>query len=188
MSLFNPFTAHGQYYSANEIKKEISVDKKLRSIGDTQYFDNIEALKKTFFENDVVEFQVKIENIGNETVSNIKVKDTLPKYLALIFYPGILNKDTNVIEWSIDKLEAGQSKNYLIRAKINGSAQIANTTKQTNNAKVTVDELTDSDNASYFIGSSTVPATGVSGLAIQTALVAATGLSGFYFRKLARGY
>lgn len=188
LSLFNPFKAYGQYYSQTENIKELSVDKKLRYIDQNEYVDNIEASKKTFFEKDIVEFQIRIENIGNETLTNIKVKDNLPKYLSLIFYPGTFNKTENMVEWTIDKLDPGQSKEYLIRAKIQNATKISALTKQTNRAEAKVDNLSDSDNASYFIGKTTVPATGASDIVLKTILVALTAGSGFYFRKKARGY
>jgi uncharacterized repeat protein (TIGR01451 family) len=187
-SLFSPLKAYGQYYSQSENNKEISIDKKIRAIGDTQYFDNIEASRKTFFEKDVIEFQIKVENTGKETLNNIKVRDTLPKYLGLIFNPGTFNEKGNLVEWTIDKLDPGQSKEYLIRAKIKDSTKISVLTKETNNVEAKVDNLSDSDNASYFIGKNTVPNTGASDLIVKTILVTLTASGGFYFRKLARGF
>ncbi|MEI8067698.1 MAG: hypothetical protein WCG91_01960 [Candidatus Shapirobacteria bacterium] len=188
LSLVKPTKANAQYYSQGENKKEVSVDKKLRSIDGSQYVDNIEASKRTFFEKDVLEFQIKVENIGNQTLNNINVKDMLPKYLGLIFNPGNFNKDNNTVEWTIDKLDPGQSKDYLIRVKIQNSTQLNVLTKETNNVEVKVDGLSDSDNASYFIGKSEVPKTGNSALIIQTALVLGLGTGGFYLRKFVRGF
>ena len=187
-SLFSPLKAYGQSYSQGESKNKLSVDKKIRSINDTQYFDNIEASKKTFYENDVVEFQIKIENIWTEVVYNIKVEDILPKYLTLIFYPGKFNDDQYIVEWNIDKLNAGESKTYLIRAKIKDSTKLNVLTKQTNKVESCGGGSCDQDYASYFIGKGTVPATGASDIVIKTILVALTAAGGFSFRKLARGY
>ncbi len=189
LSLFNPNKAYSQYYSSTETKKEISVDKKLRGINQREYIDNITASNKTFFEKDVVEFQIKVENIGNQTLNNVKVKDTLPNYLALIFYPGTFNSENNQIEWNIDTLNPGEVKKYLIRAKIQNSDQLsASLTKKTNRVNVNVENLNDSDTASYFIGRPIVPDTGASDVIIKTILVALAGTGGLYFRKLARGY
>ncbi len=188
LSLLNPIKTYSQYYSSSESKKEISIDKKLRKLNQPEYVDNIEASTKTFFEKDIIEFQINVENIGNETLNNIKVKDILPDYLDLIFYPGTFNKTENKVEWTIEKLNAGEVKPYLIRAKIKNTNKINTLTKKTNRAEVNVDNLNDSDNASYFIGKSTVPDTGASDIIIKTILVALAGTSGFYFRKLARGY
>ncbi|MDD4785320.1 MAG: hypothetical protein PHH12_02590 [Candidatus Shapirobacteria bacterium] len=186
LSLFNPLKVRGYY--PNDVKRELSIDKKIRSIGDTQYFDNIESSRKTFFERDTIEFQIKIENIGNQTLNDIKVKDSLPKYLALVFYPGTLSTDKSTIEWTIDKLEAGQSKEYLIRAKIQNTTKIGGLTRQTNRVESKVENLSDSDNASYFIGKATVPATGASDIVLKTVMVTLMAGSGIYFRKKARGY
>lgn len=187
LSLFSPFKAYGQSYS-NGNEGKISVDKKVRSIGDTQYFDNIEASKKTFFENDVIEFQIEVKNISTETVYNINSKDFLPKYLGLIFNPGTFDNDQSIIEWNIDQLNAGESKTYLIRAKIQNTTKLSVVTKQTNKVESCGGGSCNSDNASYFIGKTSVPATGASDIVIKTILVALTAGSGLYFRKLARGY
>jgi uncharacterized repeat protein (TIGR01451 family) len=187
LSLFSPSNAYGQYYSQGE-KNKLSIDKKIRSIGSTQYFDNIEASNKTFYENDVIEFQIKVENISTEIVYNINAKDILPKYLSLIFYPGTFDKDQYIVEWNIDKLEAGESKIYLIRAKINDSTKFSALTKQTNKAEAGGGGSYDYDYASYFIGKTSVPATGVSDIVVKTILVILVAGSGIYFRKKARGY
>ena len=187
-SLFTPFKAYGQYYSQGETKNKLSIDKKIRSIGDTQYVDNIEASKKTFYEKDVIEFQIRIENISTEVVYNVNTKDFLPKYLELIFNPGTFEQDQRIIEWNIDKLNPGESKTYLIRAKVKDATKLNIATKQTNKVETCGGGSCDSDNASYFIGKSSVPATGASDLIVKTILVTLTAGSGFYFRKLARGY
>lgn len=187
-SLFRPLKAYGQYYSTVENQKEISIDKKVRAIADSQYFDNIEASRKTFFEGDIIEFQIKVENTGSETLNNVKVKDNLPKYLGLIFNPGTFNQNENTIEWVIDKLDPGQAKEYLIRAKIKDSTDLRVVTKQTNKSEAKVDNLIDNDNSSYFIGKTIVPDTGAADMIVKTIFVTLIAGSGFYFRKLARGY
>lgn len=187
LSLFNPTRAFG-YYNSTDSAQIISVDKKVRSIGDTQYYDNIEASNKTFYEKDVIEFQIKIENIRTEVIYNINVKDILPKYLSLIFYPGTFDDDQYIVEWNIDKLEAGESKTYLIRATINNSSKLNALTKETNKAEACGGGKCDVDNASYFIGKASIPATGVSDIVLKTGLVASIAGLGFWFRKKARGY
>jgi hypothetical protein len=187
LSLFSPLKAHGQY--SQEVRNDkLSIDKKVRSIGDTQYFDNVESSRKTFFERDVVEFQVKVENIWTEVVYNINVKDMLPKYLTLIFYPGKFDNDQYIVQWDIAKLEPGESKTYLIRAKINNSEKLNVLTKQTNKAEACGGGACDADYASYFIGKGTVPATGASDIVLQTGLAGSLAGLGFWFRKKARGY
>lgn len=187
MFLLSPKKAYSQYYYSTENKKEISIDKKIRGINQSEYVDNITASNKIFFEKEIIEFQIQVENIGNETLNNIKVKDILPEHLGLIFHPGSFN-GINQVEWTVDTLAPGENKKYLIRAKIQNISQINNLTKETNKAEVTVENLNDNDTASYFIGKPTVPDTGASDIIIKTILVALVGTGGLYFRKLARGY
>ncbi len=186
LSLFNPTKAFG--YNDTDNTKVISIDKKVRSTDDSQYYDNIESSKKTFYENDVVEFQIEVKNIGTQVVYNINIKDMLPKYLSLVFNPGKFDSDQNIVEWNIDKLEANESKNYLIRAKINNSTKLNVSTKQTNKAEACGAGQCDVDTASYFIGKVTVPATGASDIVIKTILVALLAIGGFSLRKFVREY
>ncbi|MFA6185046.1 MAG: hypothetical protein WCT51_00950 [Candidatus Shapirobacteria bacterium] len=186
LSLFSPTKAFG--YDDSNSTKNISIDKKVRSVDDSQYYDNIESSKKTFYEKDVVEFQVEVKNIGTGVIYNINVKDMLPKYLSLIFYPGKFDNDQYIVEWNIDKLEANESKTYLIRAKINDSTKLNVSTKQTNKAEACGAGQCDVDTASYFIGKATVPATGASDIAVKTILVTLLAVGGFSLRKFVRGY
>jgi len=186
LSLFNPTQAFG-YNDSNNIKT-ISIDKKVRSIDDSQYYDNIESSKKTFFEKDTIEFQIEVKNIGTEIVYNINIKDMLPKYLSLVFNPGKFDNDQDIVEWNIDKLEANESKTFLIRATINDSTKLNVTTKQTNKVEACGGGQCDIDTASYFIGKATVPATGASDIAVKTIFVTLLAAGGFSLRKFVRGY
>jgi len=187
LSLVKPFGIEAQY-STTESKKEISVDKTIRSIDDTQYFDNIGSDKKVFYENDVIEFKIKVENTGNQDLVNIKANDKLPKNLTLIFFPGTYNSNDRLIEWTIDRLSPGESKEYLVRAKITDTTEITSIIGRTNNTKTCADSTCDEDNASYFIGKSTVPATGASDLIVKTITIVTLVASGLALRKYARGY
>jgi len=187
LSLIKPFGIEAQY-STTESKKEISVDKTIRSISDTQYFDNIGSNKKIFYENDVIEFKIKVENTGNQDLVNIKATDKLPKNLTLIFLPGTYNSNTGLIEWTIDRLSPGESKEYLVRAKITDTTEITSIISRTNNVKACADNTCDEDNASYFIGKPTVPATGASDLIVKTVAIVTLVASGLALRKYARGF
>lgn len=187
LSLFNPARVFGYYDSTNSTQI-FSINKNVRSIGDTQYYDNIEASKKTFYEKDVIEFQIRVENIRAEVIYNINVKDMLPKYLSLVFYPGTFDNDQYIVEWNIDRLEAGESKTYLIRAKINDSIKLNTLTKQTNKAEACGGGKCEVDNASYFIGKASIPATGASDIIFKTGVIASIAGLGLWFRKKARGY
>ncbi|MFA5532661.1 MAG: hypothetical protein WDA13_03665 [Candidatus Shapirobacteria bacterium] len=187
-SSLSPIKAGATSYSSDD-EKRISIDKKLRSIYDSEYQDNIASSQKVFYEEDLIEFKIKVENTGDTVLKNIKVTDNLPPFLKLVFHPGTFDETNNKVEWTIEELAAGEVKDYLIRAKIDKSKDVKTLTKETNVAGVCVDKICDRDDASYFIGDGvSIPNTGDAGLLIKTSIVLSLTGAGFLFRKYARGY
>jgi len=197
--LINPKNVKADSYSSDD-QKTISIDKKLRSIHDSKYVDNISSSTRTFRNGDVVEFFVKVTNSGDTKLKNIKVTDNLPPFLKLIFYPGSYNSTDNKVEWTIDELNAGHSQEFLIRAKIDKATEVKTLTRETNVASVRVDELGARDDATYYIlhkevstvedgkGEIIVPVTGSGTLIFETIGVISAGLTGLALRKKIRGY
>jgi uncharacterized repeat protein (TIGR01451 family) len=187
---FKPILARGESYS-NDNRKELSIDKQLRSVSDSKYVDNIASSTRVFYQNDLIEFKIRVENTGTGVLKNIKVTDNLPPFLTLIFFPGTYDKTNNKVDWTIDQLNAGDSQEFLIRAKIDNAKEVKTLTKETNVSTVRVDELGDKDDASYFIaagGGVSIPNTGDPSLLIKTGIVVTLGLTGFALRKKIRGY
>ena len=190
-SLVKPVMVKADSYSNNDNRKTLSVDKKLRPISWSEYVDNISSSKKVFYQDDVIEFKIKVTNTGTTNMKNIKVTDNLPPFLKLIFFPGTYNSTDNKIEWTIDELNAGHSQEFLIRAKIDKATEIKTLTKETNVATARVDELGEKDDATYYLGGKDgviIPETGSMDLIIQTVGVVSLGLTGFALRKKVRGY
>jgi uncharacterized repeat protein (TIGR01451 family) len=189
--LYKPTSVWAQYYGGNEVKRSIVIDKKLRPIKDVKFYDNLDRGQKIFVEGNFIDFNIVIENSGSEKLSQVEVKDILPKYLELVFYPGTYDKDTNVITWNFYDFNPGDSKTYLIRARIknlpvgeNGKTIF----KMVNRSEVRSGDLFDSDTASYYVETKTTPSTGSEGLILQTILLATTAVGALGVRKLARGY
>lgn len=197
--LINPAFVRADSYS-NDDQKTITIDKKLRSLADSKYVDNISSSTKIFSNGELIEFFVKVTNSGDTNLKNIKVTDNLPPFLKLIFYPGTYNSTDNKLEWTIDELNAGHSQEFLIRAKIDKASEVKTLTKETNVAQVRVDELGARDDASYYIlnkgttivpdgkGEIIIPETGNGALIIETIGVISVGLSGLALRKKIRGF
>lgn len=177
------------YSYSNDSEKTISIDKKIRDLKSSEYQDNISASEKVFYENDSVEFKIIVKNTGDGVLKNIKVVDYLPPFLKLVFYPGNFDETNNKVEWTIGELNAGDSQEFLIRAKINNSKAVRTQTKETNVAQVCVDEICDKDDAIYYIGNGvSIPNTGSSDIILKTMIVLTLVGSGIAFRKYSRGY
>ncbi|MBP9817647.1 hypothetical protein KBC75_02720 [Candidatus Shapirobacteria bacterium] len=181
----------GQYYSQTESKPSLVIDKMVRPINDEKFYDNIDSSQKIFSQDEQVEFKIIVKNTGNTEITNIKVADRLPKYLSLVFFPGEFNKSLNQIDFSVDKLGAGESKEYLIRSKLvnlPASTFCGQKLKLTNQSVATATKVSDSDNSSFYVSQTCIPDTGSSDILMKTLLVLTSVLAGLGVRKYARGY
>ena len=59
-SLALPVEVKADSYSNEDNRKTLSVDKKLRSVWDSEYVDNISSSTRVFAEDGVIEFKIKI--------------------------------------------------------------------------------------------------------------------------------
>jgi uncharacterized repeat protein (TIGR01451 family) len=180
-----------QYYSQGNNVPSIVVDKKVRPISNSVFYDNIDPNVKVFSEGEQIEFKITVTNNSSQVLYNVELKDILPKYLDLLFYPGVYNKSNNVITGVIDQLNIGESKDYFIRANISGVPTTTLAEKnilQINKTTVGNNLVSDSDQAQYFIEAKNVPPTGADDLGLKTLAVALISVSAVGLRKLARGY
>lgn len=189
--LQSPYIANAQSYGQSERKPVVIIDKKIGYLGEKDYFDNVSSDQKLFAEGDQILFKIVVENKNDISLYDLKIKDVLPKYLTLMFYPGILNKASNSIETEIKELKAGESKEFLIVARISdvptsnyASAKFA----EINNAYVSGENLADRDSAKYFVAYKSIAATGANDIAVQTVGVIVSVVTAIALRKKARGY
>jgi len=199
ISLFvviKPVSVMADSYSNNDNRKTLSIDKKIRSLNWNYYVDNISSAKKIFRNEEIVEFKIKVTNTGTTNMKNIKVTDKLPPFLKLIFFPGTYNSTDNKIEWTINELNAGNSQEFLVRAKIDKANEVNTLTKETNVALVSVDEINEKDDSIYYIKNGTasaestveLPETGSIALVLETIGAIGVGISGLALRKKIRGF
>jgi uncharacterized repeat protein (TIGR01451 family) len=175
-----------QYYNQGSVTKSISIDKRVRDLSDTTFYDNIDSKVKTFYVGDNLEFIIDIENNGSDTINNLKVKDILPKNLSLTMFPGTYNNTDNTTEWIIDELKAGEKKSFMVRTKVIKEDDYCGVV--TNTAQVGADGIGDQDTASFYIGCASIPKTGDPTVLINTLFGLGAVISAYGIRKFARGY
>lgn len=187
LGLWLPKVCLGQYYGGQEENGSgLIVDKKIRSVDWSEYRDNVDVSNRVFAEGDGLEFKITVQNNGFVDLKNVVVTDMLPKYLCLVFSPAKLENGS--LTWMIDKLEAGESRSYLIRARVCGTSKNLANEKLTNQVEVKTEELNDKDFASYFVGKRTTPSTGSVVMVWQSLAVLMTISGAWVGRKVARGY
>jgi uncharacterized repeat protein (TIGR01451 family) len=182
---------YAQSYSTSSEKFNITIDKKIRPISDVKYYDNIPSKQKTFVEKDQIDFQLTIENSGNTNLTNLTVKDTLPKYFIPSLFPGNYDKNTGLIQVSVESLNVGETKVFNIRGVVGNlpASDFSNQlVKLTNKAEVFNTKAYDVDYATYFAEKRVNPVTGSETIILGTVLTVVSVGIAFALRRQARGY
>jgi len=174
-------------YSQGEVNYSISVDKKIRPISDNNSYDNISKEQKVFVNDDTVEYSIVVENTGKDILYDLVVTDYFPIVNQIILAPGEINKNNRQINWKIDKLNAGESKSFTVRAKIINSNN-ANSTLQSNVVSVKNNNAYDKDTASFYVIGKSMPKTGTNDVVVKSMVALSAIGFALIMRKIARGY
>jgi gliding motility-associated-like protein/uncharacterized repeat protein (TIGR01451 family) len=110
------------------------------------------AMGNTWYEGDIVEYVIRVENLGTLDASELVVKDLLPEGLGFISssVDGVLDvPKRSVVTWEFDSLAAGSSIEILLKTKALSLKDVTES-RIVNVATVSSAEvdLTDSDNSS----------------------------------------
>jgi len=172
-------------YSQEKVEYQVSIDKKIRPINDTKYYDNIGTEQKLFVTGDIMDFNILVRNTGKDILYNLVVTDSYPIVNQVILAPGRIDTKNRTVTWEISSLGVGETRNYMLRAKVATDSAVSS---QTNVATVRNNNVSDRDTATFYITKKTTPKTGSSDLLIQSVGVVTMALGALGIRKRARGY
>jgi len=184
-ALLFPSGVLADVYTPGEVNYAISIDKKLRPISDTTFYDNISREQKIFVNDDIVDYSIEIINTGKDILSNLVVTDYYPVVNQIILAPGEIDKVNRKITWKIDSLDPGQSKKYTIRAKIINASNFAS---QTNIVEVRNNDVYDRDTATFYMSGKVIPVTGSNDLIVKSGIALGLSIIALALRKYARGF
>jgi len=172
-------------YSQGEVNYNISIDKKIRPINDSNFYDNIGQDQKVFVNDDVIDYRIVVENTGKDILYDLVVTDYFPVVNQIILAPGEINKTNRQITWKIEKLNAGESKTFTVRAKVVNSSTWKS---QTNVVEVKNNNVYDKDTATFYLNGKVIPVTGNADLVVKSGIVLSLSVIALALRKVARGY
>lgn len=173
---------------------DLTINKQVFNPVTKKYVENLTTTDPTFTPTSEVTYRLIVHNGSGETFQ-ANVKDTLPPYLSFVAGPGTYNKDTRILEFKLENLIAGETRNVDILAKVaNANAFPAGKSLfcVVNVAEVRALNRFDSDSAQVCLQNGTSIATTlpVAGFDNLTLLLpfAGVGLGGFaLLRKQKRG-
>ena len=184
-ALVFPSGVFADAYSQGEVNYNISIDKKIRPINDSNFYDNIGQDQKVFVNDDVIDYRIVVENTGKDILYDLVVTDYFPVVNQIILAPGEINKTNRQITWKIEKLNAGESKTFTVRAKVVNSSTWKS---QTNVVEVKNNNVYDKDTATFYLNGKVIPVTGNADLVVKSGIALSLSVIALAMRKVARGY
>ncbi len=161
------------------------------------FVENLGPTNNKYTAGEAAAFKLIVTNTGTKTLTDVLVRDLFPQYVTFVSGQGTFDQDTFSVV--IDRLEPGQSKEIVIRAKIVDANQLPNNISCViNQAQAIAENKTAQDNAQFCIqnptkatkggqtvypapNAKTTPPTG----AEATLLLIPGAAAGFFLRKRA---
>lgn len=158
---------------------QLQINKKIWAPNYSEYRDNLYITDYQFKTADFVTFKLVVKNVGDNTLKNVRVTDSLPSFL---FFTG-----ETPHEFTLDNLNPGESKEFEVKTRVVSESQlVADRICGVNTAEVNADDNQhDKDTAELCVtkkvlGVKKLPETGVNTsffVLIASAVAAAAGLA-----------
>lgn len=183
---------------------QFSINKQVQRPGKGgDFVDNLNINDPKFGPAQAVNFQITVQNTGNQKITNIQVVDSLPNFLSFVSGPGNFDKNNKTLTYSIDSLDAGKSTTATVTFKTSAEKDLPadqGVTCVTNNVRATKDATVVQDSSQVCIEKKVLaalptpqvftappmkqtPPTGPE--AIVLPLLGSTGILGFFLRRKA---
>jgi uncharacterized repeat protein (TIGR01451 family) len=96
------------------------INKSMKSPTSDTYVDSLDP-NTTFSPNQDVTFRISMTNNNNSALSKLTITDFFPAFVTFTKGPGIFDTDKRTLTINEDKLNANETKNYVISARIQGT-------------------------------------------------------------------
>lgn len=166
---------------------ELQIDKEIYDPEHKGFVDNMGPDDYLFKSAEEITFKLKIKNVGDDTLSDVDVKDVLPSYL---FFSG-----GSTDSFHIDDLNPGETEEKEIKATVVAESQLPSDKSlicdfNTAEAKSGDDEH-DKDTAKFcfgkkVLGITTLPKTGSPFIIPALIISSLSGLAGFALVKISK--
>lgn len=184
--------ANASYGEEQPPASRIMIEKWIWNPGSNSFVENLSVNQFLFLPDQEVTFKVEVKNHGNKDLDNVEVNDRLPNEVWFVSGPGDYNQDKHTLTFKIDKLKAGESKAYEVKAKIKGADSLPSNVFCTSNlAEVRAENMVSQDTTSFCAQKKVLgvvkelPKTGPNTLAIMLAMTILSSGASIYFVKKA---
>lgn len=146
----NCVSMYGGGYAATQSCTNITIDKKVQKPGSKDFVDGLSGNDAKYNPGQEVNFQITVQNVGSDKITNLVVTDTLPQFVTFVAGPGSYDKNANKLTFVVASLESGQSQTIYIKTKIvdnvtfpdKGFTCVTNFVRGTEQSGINVDDST----------------------------------------------
>jgi len=187
------------YENGDDEVSQIIVDKTIKGLAAGEWVDNYSSNDMLFGPTDTFDYKIVVKNQGNRNQTWIKVTDTLPSYLNIVFGYNTdngdsYNSDTREIIYNIPEIKPGEEISRVIRVEVKEANKVPfDITRITNYVKVRAESGSeDSDEAVCYIGDGektieSAPETGTKEITVGSLIGVSIIALAIFLRKAGRG-
>lgn len=103
---------------------EVLVDKMVKNPATGIFVDHLGPTDPKYKPREIITFQIKVNNAGEETLNEVNVTDSLADYVDFMTGPGSFDADSGKLTFKVENLTGGDSRTYEIRGRISHQAVI----------------------------------------------------------------
>ena len=97
---------------------EIQIDKKVKHPQTGAFVDNLSINESRFHAQDTIIFRLSVTNTGDNTLSSVEVKDTLPPHVTFVSGPGEFDNNTKTVTYTLKDLKINETRTEDIVVKV----------------------------------------------------------------------
>lgn len=101
---------------------EVLIDKKVRNPATGLFVDNLGLSDPKYRPLQIVTFQIKVENSGDDTLEKVTIKDTIPSfidYMSISPANGVsYDSNLRVLTFTVDNLAGGSKQIFTLKARV----------------------------------------------------------------------
>src|SRR3989338_8635645 len=101
---------------------ELFIDKMVLNPATNVFVDHLGPTDPKYRPLQIITFEIRVENSGEETLSEVNVTDKLPDFVDYMSGPGTFNKDGKTVNFTVENLEPGESETFNIKARASHQA------------------------------------------------------------------
>lgn len=111
--------------------ENIQLNKTVLNPQTNKFVDSLNINDANYQPGNTITFKITVANTGKSKISKINVTDIFPQYVNFISGSGNFDDNTKTLNFEVQDLEAGKSKDFTVVGRVFGASQLPTDQKNT---------------------------------------------------------